>query len=56
MAVVEIKQWKDLGQMQVSRSGKYPRCSYHKQPFFLQEIFPTQELNPGLLLCRQILY
>ena len=22
----------------------------------LQEIFPTQELNPSLLLCRQILY
>ena len=22
----------------------------------LQGIFPTQELNPGLLLCRQILY
>ena len=21
--------------------------------FFLQGIFPTQELNPGLLLCRQ---
>ena len=24
--------------------------------FLLQEIFPTQELNPGLLHCRQILY
>ena len=24
--------------------------------FFLQGIFPTQGLNPGLLLCRQILY
>ena len=23
--------------------------------FLLQEIFPTQELNPGLLHCRQIL-
>ena len=23
---------------------------------FLQEIFPTQESNPGLLHCRQILY
>ena len=22
----------------------------------LQEVFPTQGLNPGLLLCRQILY
>ena len=25
-------------------------------PFLLQEIFPTQRLNPGLLHCRQILY
>ena len=24
--------------------------------FCLQGIFPTQELNPGLLHCRQILY
>ena len=24
-------------------------------PFPLQGIFPTQESNPGLLLCRQIL-
>ena len=24
--------------------------------FLLQRIFPTQELNPGLLHCRQILY
>ena len=24
--------------------------------FFLQRILPTQESNPGLLLCRQILY
>ena len=24
--------------------------------FLLQGIFPTQGLNPGLLLCRQILY
>ena len=24
--------------------------------FLLQGIFPTQELNPGLLHCRQILY
>ena len=24
--------------------------------FLLQRIFPTQRLNPGLLLCRQILY
>ena len=24
--------------------------------FLLQEIFPTQGLNPGLLHCRQILY
>ena len=25
-------------------------------PFLLQEIFPTQGLNPGLLHCRWILY
>ena len=25
-------------------------------PFLLQKIFPTQESNPGLLHCRQILY
>ena len=25
-------------------------------PFLLQEIFPTQGLNPGLLHCRQTLY
>ena len=24
--------------------------------FLLQGIFPTQELNPGLLHCREILY
>ena len=24
--------------------------------FLLRGIFPTQELNPGLLHCRQILY
>ena len=24
--------------------------------FLLQETFPTQELNPGLLHCRQFLY
>ena len=24
--------------------------------FLLQGVFPTQELNPGLLCCRQILY
>ena len=24
--------------------------------FFLQGVFPTQESNPGLLHCRQILY
>ena len=24
--------------------------------FFIQEIFLTQRSNPGLLLCRQILY
>ena len=24
--------------------------------FLLQEIFPTQESNPGLLHCRQMLY
>src|SRR5574337_139169 len=24
--------------------------------FLLQGIFPTQELNPGLLHCRQVLY
>ena len=27
MAVVEIIQWKDLGKMQVSKSGKYLGCS-----------------------------
>ena len=25
-------------------------------PFLLQEIFPTQGLNPGLPYCRQMLY
>ena len=24
--------------------------------FLLQEVFPTQGLNPGLLHCRQVLY
>ena len=33
--------------------GKNTGVSYHA---FLQGIFPTQELNPGLLHCRQILY
>ena len=30
-----------------------PACDSH---FLLQGIFPTQESNPGLLHCRQILY
>ena len=33
--------------------GKYTGVGCH---FLLQGIFPTQELNPGLLHCRQILY
>ena len=32
--------------------GKYTGIVYH---FLLQGIFPTQELNPGLPHCRQIL-
>ena len=32
--------------------GKNPRVSSHS---LLQEIFPTQGLNPGLLQCRRIL-
>ena len=34
-------------------SGKYTGVGCY---FLLQGIFPTQELNPGLLHCRQILY
>ena len=34
-------------------SGKDIRAGCH---FLLQGIFPTQGSNPGLLLCRQILY
>ena len=34
-------------------SGKNTGVSCH---FLLQEIFPTQRLNPGLLRCRQTLY
>ena len=34
-------------------SGKNPGVGCH---FLLQEIFPTQGLNPCLLHCRQILY
>ena len=33
--------------------GKTTGVGYH---FLLQGIFPTQELNPGLLHCRQIPY
>ena len=33
--------------------GKSTRVGCH---FLLQEIFPTQALNPGLLHCRQTLY
>ena len=33
--------------------GKNTGVGYHA---LLQRIFPTQELNPGLPLCRQILY
>ena len=33
--------------------GKNPGVGCHS---LLQGIFPTQELNPGLLHCRQILY
>ena len=33
--------------------GKNTRVGCH---FFLQGIFPTQESNPGLLHCKQILY
>ena len=39
--------------MDCSLPGKNTRVGYH---FLLQEIFPTQELNLGLLHCRQILY
>ena len=34
-------------------SGMNTGVGFH---FLLQEIFPTQGLNPGLLHCRQILY
>ena len=34
-------------------AGKNIRVGFH---FFLQEIFPTQGLNLGLLHCRQSLY
>ena len=33
MAVVEIIQWKDLGKMQVSKSGKYLRSA---RPFVIR--------------------
>ena len=33
--------------------GKRTRVGCH---FFLQQIFPTQGSNPGLLHCRQMLY
>ena len=33
--------------------GKYTLMGCH---FLLERIFPTQELNPGFLPCRQILY
>ena len=37
----------------VLRQQEEPRTDSH---FLLQGIFPTQESNPGLLHCRQILY
>ena len=39
--------------MEWNSPGKNTGVGCH---FFLQEIFPTQGLNPSLLYCRQILY
>ena len=39
--------WKSLSRVQLTGVGSLS---------LLQGIFPTQELNPGLLYCRQILY
>ena len=41
--------------------GFFHQLSHHRSPripglSFLQRIFPTQESNPGLLHCRQIVY
>ena len=42
---------------QVPPSTGFSRQGYWSGlPFLLQEIFPTQGLNPGLLHCRQMLY
>ena len=32
------------------------KWNYFRTLLILQRIFPTQELNQGLLYCRQILY
>ena len=41
---------------QASPSMGFPRREYWSGlPFLLQEIFPTQGLNPGLLHCKQTL-
>ena len=42
--------WSDLA---AAAAGKTTRVGCH---FFLQGIFPTQGLKPGVLHCRQILY
>ena len=42
---------------QAPLSMEFSRQKYwNGLPFLLQGIFPTQESNPGLLHCRQILY
>ena len=48
-------EWVNLNQMNLVSTfpGKNTGVGYH---FLLQEIFPTKELNPDLLHCRQTLY
>ena len=53
-SVMSNSLWQPPGLYSVwSSPGKNTGLDFHS---LLQEIFPTQESNPGLLHCRQILY
>ena len=51
----EKSKWKSLGRVSLWPHGLYSPCILQENSL-LQEIFPTQGLNPGLPHCRWILY
>ena len=49
-------KYKTYGNTDLSEPPEKPKNTAAGSLSLLQEIFPTQELNRGLLLCRQIVY